>query len=63
VRQDAAFEEGVELVLDERGSSIPVLASVWVAMKLAACCCARQRSVICSGQRHWWWAEAPSGSR
>ena len=49
MRQDAALEEGVELVLMNRGNSASVLASVW-AMKLAACCWTRRYSVVCSGR-------------
>jgi hypothetical protein len=49
VREDAALEEGVELVLDELRQLSTGLASVW-AMKLAACCCTRRYSVVCSGR-------------
>jgi len=49
VGQDAALEEGVELVLDDRGSSDPLLASVW-AIKLAACCCTRRYNMVRSGR-------------
>jgi hypothetical protein len=47
--------------LMKRGSSVPVLASVW-AMKLAACCCTRRYSVVCSGRCRSQRSGAPSGA-
>jgi hypothetical protein len=44
-----------------RGSSAPVLASVW-AMKLAACGCTGRYSVVCSGRFRSSWSGAPSGA-
>ena len=49
VGQDAAFEEGVELVLHELRQIGSGGASVW-AMKVTACCCTRRYSVVCSGR-------------
>ena len=51
VGQNAAFEEGVELILDElrqvgTGGSFGL-------RKVAACCCTRRYSVVCSGRPTW----------
>ena len=48
--------------LMNRGSSAPVLGSVW-AMKLAACCCTRRYSVVCSGRWRSYGTAARSGTR
>jgi len=48
VGQDAAFEEGVELV-PNCGRSAPTAASD-CSKKVAACCCTKRYSVVCSGR-------------
>jgi len=49
VGQDAAFEEGAELVLDELRQVGSAAASA-CTMKVAACCCIKRYSVVCSGR-------------
>jgi enamine deaminase RidA (YjgF/YER057c/UK114 family) len=49
VREDAAFEEAIELALDELRQSASTAAST-STKKVPACCCTKRHRVVCTGR-------------